>query len=70
MAITVEATYENGVLIPATPLPLHEHEKVRLTVEPQSTWVERTAGMVPWSGDPATLERFAIDPTFDPQESS
>ena len=28
MAIVVEATYENGVLRPAQPLPLAEHEKV------------------------------------------
>jgi predicted DNA-binding antitoxin AbrB/MazE fold protein len=33
MAIVVEATYENGVLRPAEPLPLAEHEKVRVTVE-------------------------------------
>lgn len=34
MALTVEAVYENGVLKPAEPLPLKEHEKVRVTVEP------------------------------------
>ena len=34
MPITVEAVYENGVLKPAEPLPLAEHEKVRVTVEP------------------------------------
>lgn len=35
MTITVDATYEDGVLKPAQPLPLSEHEKVRVTVEPQ-----------------------------------
>ncbi len=34
MAFTVEAVYENGVLKPAEPLPLKEHEKVSVTVEP------------------------------------
>jgi predicted DNA-binding antitoxin AbrB/MazE fold protein len=34
MALTIEAVYENGVLKPAQPLPLKEHEKVRVTVEP------------------------------------
>ncbi|TMQ35190.1 MAG: DUF104 domain-containing protein, partial [Planctomycetota bacterium] len=34
MALTVEAVYENGVLKPVQPLPLKEHEKVRVTVEP------------------------------------
>jgi predicted DNA-binding antitoxin AbrB/MazE fold protein len=33
MALTVEAVYENGVLIPTQPLPLKEHEKVTVTVE-------------------------------------
>ena len=35
MTITIEATYEDGVLRPARPLPLAEHEKVRVTVEQQ-----------------------------------
>ena len=34
MAFTIEAVYENGVLKPAEPLPLQEHEQVRVTVEP------------------------------------
>ena len=34
MPLTVEAVYENGVLKPAQPLPLKEHEHVRVTVEP------------------------------------
>ncbi len=34
MTITVDATYEDGVLKPAQPLALREHEKVRVTVEP------------------------------------
>lgn len=34
MAITVEAVYENGVLKPTEPLPLKEHERVSVTLEP------------------------------------
>ncbi len=34
MSLTIEAIYENGVLKPSEPLPLKEHEKVRVTVEP------------------------------------
>ena len=52
MALTIEAIYENGVLKPAQPLPLKEHETVRITIEPQggggeiqvhaaSDWVSR-----------------------------
>jgi predicted DNA-binding antitoxin AbrB/MazE fold protein len=33
MTITIDATYENGVLKPAQPLPLSEHAQVRVTVE-------------------------------------
>ena len=33
MPLTVDAVYENGVLKPAQPLPLKEHEQVRVTVE-------------------------------------
>ncbi len=69
MTITVEATYENGLLKPAQPLPLKENEKVRITVEPQMGWADRTAGIIKWTGDVETLERLAMDPEFDPQES-
>ena len=31
--LVVEATYEDGVLKPVQPLPLKEHDKLRLTVE-------------------------------------
>jgi predicted DNA-binding antitoxin AbrB/MazE fold protein len=32
MDLSIEATYENGVLKPAEPLPLAEHEKVRVLI--------------------------------------
>jgi predicted DNA-binding antitoxin AbrB/MazE fold protein len=64
MPLTIEAVYENGVLKPAQPLPLKEQEKVRLTIEPQLSWAERTAGMLPWTGDPEILRRIAEDDEF------
>jgi predicted DNA-binding antitoxin AbrB/MazE fold protein len=33
MSFVIEATYENGVLKLERPLPLKDHEKVRVTVE-------------------------------------
>src|SRR5271170_4545419 len=45
MTLTVEAIYENGVLKPAQPLPLQEHEKVRITVEAAVSHVRRSAGL-------------------------
>ena len=64
MPIVVEATYENGVLKPAQPLPLAEHEKVRVTIEPEVSWAERTAGLLKWTGDPELLRRIAEDDEF------
>src|SRR2546423_1583430 len=42
MAITVEAIYENGILKLIEPLPFPEHEKVSVTVEPKTNWVQET----------------------------
>ena len=50
MAITIEATYENGVLKPGQPLPFKEHEKVRVTLESKTSWVQRTAGIMGFQG--------------------
>ena len=68
MAIVVEATYENGVLKPAEPLPLAEHEKVQITVDsPRAPWSRRT-GLSGWTGDAELADRFARDPELDPLE--
>ena len=69
MAITIEAVYENGVLKPSQPLPLKEHEKVRVTVEPATSWTEQTYGIIGWKGDRETLRRIAEDPEFSVLES-
>jgi predicted DNA-binding antitoxin AbrB/MazE fold protein len=69
MAITVEAVYEDGVLKLAEPLPLKEHEKVRVTIEPKLSWVDRTAGMINWTGDPEDLRRLVEDDEFGIMES-
>ena len=65
MAITVEATYENGVLKPVQPLPLQEHQRVRVTIQPTTSWVQETAGLLRWKGTPEELQRFAEDPELD-----
>jgi predicted DNA-binding antitoxin AbrB/MazE fold protein len=45
MTITVEATYENGVLRPAQPLPLQEREKVEIVIRkaPRSCEISKDA---------------------------
>ena len=67
MAITVEAIYENGVLKPSQPLPLQEQEKVQVTIQSPSSWVQETAGILGWTGSHEELRQFALDP--DPRDS-
>lgn len=69
MSITVQATYENGVLKPERPLPLKEHEKVRITLDTAVSRVRATAGLVGWTGDAETVRRVALDPEFGIEEA-
>jgi predicted DNA-binding antitoxin AbrB/MazE fold protein len=68
MAIVVEATYENGVLRPAQPLPLAEHEKVQITVDTAVNPVRASFGLLGWTGDAETVQRVAMDPEFSIEE--
>ena len=63
MAITVEATYEDGMLKLAESLPLKEHQKVRVTIAA----VPGQAGSVGVIGcaDPSLIEWAALDPELD-----
>jgi len=65
MAITIEATYENGVLKPGQPLPFKEHEKVRVTLESKTSWVQRTAGIMGFQGTQEEADFFAMDPELE-----
>jgi predicted DNA-binding antitoxin AbrB/MazE fold protein len=75
MPITVEAVYENGVLKPTEPLPLKEHEKVRLSIHPTANVqkaleaVDRSYGLIHWTGDTETLRRIAEHDEFGILES-
>ena len=71
-----EATYEDGVLKPVSPLPLKEPAKVFVTVEiPEQSptvtseeaerVVRRSQGLLRWDGDVETLRRIAEAPEFD-----
>lgn len=70
MILTVEATYENGTLKLSEPLPLNEHERIQVTIVRHPSLAEQCYGMMGWTGDDATLERIALDPELDPQESA
>jgi predicted DNA-binding antitoxin AbrB/MazE fold protein len=69
MDLSVEATYENGVLKPASPLPLTEHERVRVVIRPAISRARQTAGLVKWTGDPEALRRLTEDSEFGILES-
>ncbi len=73
MTITIEATYENGVLVPVQSPDLADHERVRLTVD-------APPGLLPWrpSGgrrghriqiDPQLAKEIAESPEFLIEES-
>jgi predicted DNA-binding antitoxin AbrB/MazE fold protein len=66
MALTVEATYENGTLKLARPLPLREHEQVRVTVETvEPSPLLRAYGIMCWKGSAEESEYFATSPELD-----
>jgi len=68
MTVTVDAMYENGSLKLSQPLPLREHEKVRVTIEVEPSPLLRAYGIMGWKGDAETIERVALGPDFDPLE--
>jgi predicted DNA-binding antitoxin AbrB/MazE fold protein len=65
MAITTEAIYEGGFLRLAHPLPLDEHQRVHVTVHPEPTVAEQTAGLMGWRGSADEAEYFASSPELD-----
>lgn len=66
MRFTIEATYENGVLKPLQPLPLKEHQKVRISVQSERSAFLEAYGIMGFKGMPEQLKYFALDDEFDP----
>jgi predicted DNA-binding antitoxin AbrB/MazE fold protein len=72
MAITVEATYENGVFKPVQSLPFipeGAHVWVTLHIAAEEDRVRKSYGLLGWTGDAETVRRVALDPEFDVLES-
>jgi predicted DNA-binding antitoxin AbrB/MazE fold protein len=69
MNLEIEAVYENGVLKLDRPLPLHEQQRVKLTVQMPGRRARLSYGLLAWKGDPKELERLAMDPEFGILES-
>jgi predicted DNA-binding antitoxin AbrB/MazE fold protein len=68
MGLTLEAIYENGVLKPSRPLPLREHERVRITVEQAVSRVRQSAGLIGWTGSQEDADFVALSPELDSQD--
>jgi predicted DNA-binding antitoxin AbrB/MazE fold protein len=58
MAITVQATYENGVLKPAQPVPLKEHAKVEIVIHEVFPGHDDSSGTPPIDARTAALQRL------------
>ena len=69
MSFVVDATYENGILRLDEPLPLQQHERVKVVVQAGTSHVDSTYGLIGWTGEPETLRRIAQDDEFGILES-
>ncbi|NUQ61138.1 MAG: antitoxin family protein [Pirellulales bacterium] len=70
MSLTIEATYEDGVLKPKQPLPLEEHTEVRITIDIETSRARRTAGLMGWTGSVELADRIALDPELALEEGA
>ena len=69
MSLVIEAVYEDGVLKPDHPLPLQEHQRVKVLVQEEASIAHRFYGVIGWQGDPEVVGKVAIDPEFGIAES-
>jgi predicted DNA-binding antitoxin AbrB/MazE fold protein len=69
MPLETEAVYENGVLKLDKPLPLDEHERVTVRVQPQVSRIRKSAGLIPLP-DQADARDYLLGPENQPWEQS
>jgi hypothetical protein len=73
MTLNIEATFENGVFVPANKPAIAEHQRVRLLVEPISPGTEARPPKVQLHDrirvDPSLAEEIALSAEFIPEES-
>jgi predicted DNA-binding antitoxin AbrB/MazE fold protein len=55
MVLEVEAVYEQGALKVFQQLPFREGQKVKITIHPTVSAVERLYGMLKWTGSTEDL---------------
>jgi predicted DNA-binding antitoxin AbrB/MazE fold protein len=64
MSLEIDATHENGTLKLDGPLPLCEHQRVKVTVREEPSRIERSYGLIGWTGDAEVVRRIAEDVEF------
>ena len=62
MSIEVDAVYENGSLKLDHSIPLEEHQRVRVIVQPETRVSRRSYGIIGWTGDPDVIRKIALEP--------
>jgi predicted DNA-binding antitoxin AbrB/MazE fold protein len=67
MYLEVAATYEDGVLKPDEPLPLNEHQRVTVRIEPRRSGIADSAGLIPFQGSAEALQ-YLLGPENQPWE--
>ena len=70
MSIQTEAVYENGALKLDHALPLEEHQRVKISIDIQSTVARQTYGIIGWTGDPEVVRNVALQPEHGVIESA
>ncbi len=54
--IDIEAVYEHGTLKLPHELPLQEGQKVKVTIQPTGSAVQRLTGLIQWKGSQEDLD--------------
>jgi predicted DNA-binding antitoxin AbrB/MazE fold protein len=68
MPITIEATYESGVLKPSQPLALSEKQRITLTIHETLQGQRHGFGLIRWTGSIDDLDYLIDDVENDPLE--
>ena len=69
MSIETEAVYEDGKLKLDHPLPLKEHQRVKVIIETTTTVARQNYGIIGWTGDPEVVRKVALKPEHGVLES-
>ena len=69
MSIETVTVYENGLLKLGHPLPLEEHQRVKLVVETTTSFARRFYGINGWTAATDVVREIALEPAQGMLES-